>query len=67
MDTPLPLGVGAVQGIVQLGEVTVTVRVQPFKVAVMVAFVPTGIPLTVLPLTVPALLLKVPFVVIDTL
>ncbi|GAB4012107.1 hypothetical protein GCM10028808_27230 [Spirosoma migulaei] len=54
-------------GTVQLGEVTVAVEVQPFRLAVRVMLVPTGILLMVLPLTIPAVEVIVPLVVTFTL
>jgi hypothetical protein len=64
---PVPVGVGAVHGIWQVGEVTVTSLVQPFKIAVMVTSVPVGILLTVVPLTVPKFAVMIPLVVTVTL
>lgn len=47
-------------GQAQLGAVTLKVRTHPFKVAVKVTLVPEVMPVTVLPLTVPAVLVTVP-------
>ncbi|GAB4012110.1 hypothetical protein GCM10028808_27240 [Spirosoma migulaei] len=57
---------GLVHGAEQFGEVTLVVVIQPFRLAVIVMLVPTGILLMVLPLTVPAVEVIVPLVVTFT-
>ena len=55
----------AITGHIQFGAVTGKVTSQPVVafVAVNVTFVPDGMPVTVLPLTVPAVLVTVPLLV----
>ena len=60
-EPPVPEGVGGVQGNEHVGDVTPVVLVQPFKVEVIVISVPAGIFMIELPLTVPAVVLSVPF------